>query len=116
MVTVCLTGASEQDAATVFDVLRTAFPPIDQPADAVPHEQPGDRPAVWTAEFEPTQKRVPTGPTPLKGSLSATLQGGYVAVDQLCEALRAAFAVDERGTASGDQEKEVDLQLRGKRS
>ncbi|MEU9286186.1 hypothetical protein AB0D57_16055 [Streptomyces sp. NPDC048275] len=114
MVTVSLTGASKQDAATVFDVLRTAFP-IDRPADVVPHEQPGDRPAVWTAEFEPTQKRVPIGPTPLEGSLSATLQGGYVAVDQLCEALRAAFAVDERGTASGDQEKEVDLQLQGKR-
>lgn len=52
---------------------------------------------------------------PLEGSLTATLQGGYVAVDQLCEALGAAFAVQERGTASGDQEKEVDLQLRTKR-
>ncbi|MFJ3230827.1 hypothetical protein [Streptomyces sp. NPDC086787] len=48
-------------------------------------------------------------------SLTATLQGGYVAVDQVCDALRAAFAVDERGTASGDQEKEVDLRLGPKR-
>ncbi|MFK0019654.1 hypothetical protein [Streptomyces sp. NPDC090798] len=111
MVTVSLTGASKQDAATVFDVLRRAFP-IDRPSDAALHERPGDHPVVWTAEFEPTQERIPTGPTPLEGSLTATLQGGYVAVDQLCEALRASFAVHERGTASGDQEKEVDLQLR----
>ncbi|MFC9645914.1 hypothetical protein ACFTZF_46735 [Streptomyces mirabilis] len=114
MVTVSLTGASKQDAATVFDVLRTAFP-TDRPSDAAPQEQQGDHPVVWTAEFEPTQERIPTGPPPLEGSLTATLQGGYVAVDQLCEALRAAFAVHERGTASGDQEKEVDLQLRRKR-
>lgn len=63
MVTVSLTGASKEDAATVFDVLRTAFP-IDRPSDAVPQEQPGDHPAVWTAEFVPTQERIPTGPTP----------------------------------------------------
>jgi hypothetical protein len=51
---------------------------------------------------------------PAGGFAHRTLQGGYVAVDQLCEALRAALAVHERGTASGDQEKEVDLQLRRK--
>ncbi|MGW3662065.1 hypothetical protein [Streptomyces sp. NPDC005141] len=113
MVTVSLTGASEEDAATVFGVLRTAFP-IDRPSDDVPHEQPGDRPPVWTSEFEPTEERIPTGATPLEGSVTATLQGGYVAVDQLCEALHGAFAVQEQGTASGDQEKEVDLRLRAK--
>ncbi|WP_406369065.1 hypothetical protein OG788_03685 [Streptomyces sp. NBC_00647] len=114
MVTVSLTGASEEDIAAVFDVLRTAFP-IDRPRDDVPHEQPGDRPPVWTSEFEPTEERIPTGEAPLEGSVSATLQGGYVAVDQLCEALNGAFAVHEQGTASGDQEKEVDLRLRAKR-
>jgi hypothetical protein len=110
MATVSLTGASKEDAATVFGVLRTAFP-TDRPFDDVPQEQPGDRTAVWTAEFEPTQEWIPTDPIPLEGSVSATLQGGYVAVDQLREALDVAFAVDERGTASGDQEKEVDLRL-----
>ncbi|MFG2784942.1 hypothetical protein ACGFY7_44865 [Streptomyces prunicolor] len=110
MATVSLTGASKEDAATVFGVLRTAFP-TDRPFDDVPQEQPGDRTAVWTAEFEPTQEWIPTDPIPLEGSVSATLQGGYVAVDQLREALDVVFAVDERGTASGDQEKEVDLRL-----
>lgn len=40
MVTVSLTGASKEDAATVFDVLRTAFP-TDRPSDAVAQQQPG---------------------------------------------------------------------------
>ncbi|MGW6895895.1 hypothetical protein ACWGF2_04410 [Streptomyces sp. NPDC054919] len=115
MVTVSLTGASKEDAATVFGVLRTAVP-TDHPSDPVPQEQPGDHPAVWTEEFEPAQHRIPTGPPPpLKGSPTATLQGDHVAVDQLCEVLSAAFAVHKRGTASGDQEQEVDLQLRTKR-
>ncbi|MBK3579262.1 hypothetical protein JHN63_36785 [Streptomyces sp. MBT65] len=110
MVTVSLTGASKEDAATVFGVLRTAFP-TDRPSDEVPQEQPGDRSAVWSAEFEPTQEWVPTGPMPLEGSVAATLQGDYVAVDQLFEALSTTFAVEHWGAASGDQEKEVDLRL-----
>ncbi|MET7484416.1 hypothetical protein [Streptomyces sp. NPDC005538] len=114
MATVSLTGASKEDAAIVFDVLRTAFP-TDRVVDDVPQEQPGGQSAVWTAEFEPTQEWIPTDPVPLEGSVSATLQGGYVAVDQLREALNVAFAVEERGTASGDQEQEVDLRLTSKR-
>ncbi|MFJ9248610.1 hypothetical protein [Streptomyces sp. NPDC101776] len=114
MATVSLTGASKEDAATVFDVLRTAFPTGRSSAD-VPEEQPGDHSAVWTAEFEPAQERVPIDPLPLDGSVSATLQGAYVAVDQLFEALSTAFAVDHWGVASGDQEKEVDLRLTTKR-
>ncbi|MGW7237740.1 hypothetical protein [Streptomyces sp. NPDC054804] len=110
MATVSLTGASEKDAATVFGVLRTAFP-TDRPADDVPEEQPGDRSTVWSAEFEPTQEWDQPAPVPLEGSVSATLQGDYLAVDQLFEALSSAFAVHRSGTASGDQEKEVDLRL-----
>ncbi|MGW3108839.1 hypothetical protein [Streptomyces sp. NPDC001100] len=114
MATVSLTGASKEDAATVFDVLRTAFP-TDRPADDVPREQPGDHSPVWSAEFEPARERIPTDSVPLEGSVSATLQGDYVTVDQLFEALSTAFAVDHWGAASGDQEKEVDLRLTTKR-
>ncbi|MEU0948299.1 hypothetical protein ABZ379_37265 [Streptomyces canus] len=114
MATVSLTGASKEDAATVFGVLRTAFP-TDRPADDVPQEQRGGHSVVWTAEFEPTQEWIPTDPTPLEGPVSATLQGGYAAVDQLREALGAAFTVEDRGTVSGDQEQEVDLLLQTKR-
>jgi len=79
--------------------------------DDIPQGQPGDHSAVWSAEFEPTQEWTPLGPVALEGSVSAMLQGDYVAVDQLFEALSAAFAVDHWGAASGDQEKEVDLRL-----
>jgi hypothetical protein len=114
MVTVSLTGTSKEDAAAVFGVLRTAFP-TDRHTDDVPQEQPGGQPAVWTAEFEPSQDRARTGEKPsLSTTVTATLQGAYVAVDQLCEALSDAFAVQERGTASGDQEKEVELELTGR--
>ncbi|MFH8769341.1 hypothetical protein [Streptomyces sp. NPDC017958] len=69
----------------------------------------------WSAEFEPTQEWIPTDPIPLEGPVSATLQGAYLAVDQLREALGVAFAVDERGTAAGDQEQEADPRLTTKR-
>ena len=93
MATVSLTGASQQDAATVFGVLRTVFP-TDHSVDELPEEQPGGCSAVWSAEFEPTQEWIPTDPIPLEGSLSATRQGAYVAVDRLREAWDTAFAVE----------------------
>ncbi|MFF2254575.1 hypothetical protein [Streptomyces sp. NPDC058142] len=114
MATVSLTGASKEDAATVFGVLRSAFS-TDRPSDDVPQEQPGDRAVVWSAEFEPAQEGIPTDPALLEGSVTATLQGDYVAVDQLFAALSAAFAVERWGAASGDQEKEVDLRLGSKK-
>ncbi|MFK0160555.1 hypothetical protein ACIQVL_30615 [Streptomyces sp. NPDC090499] len=110
MATVSLTETSAQDAAIVFDVLRTAFP-TDRPASDLPHERPGGHPAVWSAEFEPTQEWSRPGPVSLNGSVSATLQGDYVAVGRLLEALGAVFDVRRRGAASGDQEQEVDLRL-----
>ncbi|MEU8952092.1 hypothetical protein [Streptomyces sp. NPDC048489] len=114
MVTVSLTGSSLKDAATVFGALGKAFP-AGGPWK-VPTDPPRGAAVVWTAEFEPTQSRVfaPVGPTPLEGSPTVTLQGGYVAVDRLREALSTVFAVHEQGTVSGDQEKEVDLELRTK--
>ncbi|MGW2684938.1 hypothetical protein ACWC6I_17490 [Streptomyces sp. NPDC001414] len=110
MATVSLTGASAEDAATVFALLRSVFP-TDRPADDRPEQQPGGRAAVWSAEFEPTQEWARPGPRSLEGPVSATLQGDYVSVGRLVEALSAAFAVDRQGGASGDQEKEVDLTL-----
>jgi hypothetical protein len=112
-VTVSLTGTSKEDATAVFGVLRKAFPTDRQSEDA-PQEQPGDQPAVWTAEFEPAKERAQTGTQSLSAPVTATLQGGYVAVDQLCDALSAAFDVQEKGTSSGDQEKEVELELSAK--
>lgn len=114
MVTVTLTGTSRDDAAAVFDVLREAFP-THGPSGTAPQEELGDHPAVWTAEFEPTGQEAPAGQaSSLSAPVAATLQGAYVAVDRIRDVLGETFAVEERGTASGDQEKEVDLRLRTK--
>lgn len=115
MVTVTLTGTSKDDAAAVFGVLKEAFP-VHGPSGATPQEELGDHPAVWTAEFEPTGQEPRTGSSAssLSGPVTATLQGAYVAVDRIREVLSETFAVEEQGTASGDQEKEVDLRLRTK--
>nr|WSW65895.1 hypothetical protein OG461_06705 [Streptomyces sp. NBC_00995] len=111
MVTVTLSEASKEDADAVLGVLRTAFRGAEPGA---PQDQPTGRPVVWTAEFDATEKGTQAGPTALTGSVAATVQGGHVAVDQVCDALSMAFAVEGAGTAAGDQEKEVDLRLRGK--
>lgn len=116
MVTVTLTETSREDAAAVFGVLREAFP-THGPSGTTPQEELGDHPAVWTAEFEPTGQDAPAGSAAscaLGAPVTATLQGAYVAVDRICEVLGETFAVEERGAASGDQEKEVDLLLRTK--
>ncbi|MFE2583130.1 hypothetical protein [Streptomyces sp. NPDC059378] len=114
MATVSLTGASKQDTAAVFGVLRTAFA-TDRSSGDLLEEQPGGHSVVWSAESGPSQEWIPTDPIPLEGSVAAMLQGAQVAVDQLRGALCVAFAVDERGTASGDQEQEGDLRLTTKR-
>ncbi|MDQ0596200.1 hypothetical protein QF037_000545 [Streptomyces canus] len=51
----------------------------------------------------------------LAGWLGWTLMNDRPTHHQEVEALGAAFTADERGTASGDQEQEVDLLLRTKR-
>ncbi|MFE0678346.1 hypothetical protein [Streptomyces sp. NPDC058867] len=110
MATVSLTGTSKEDAATVLGVLRAVFP-TDRPVDDVAQQRPGDRSSVWSADFEPTAGWNAPDPAPLHGPVSATVQGSPQAVDRLFEVLSTAFAVQQWGVASGDQEKEVDLRL-----
>ncbi|WP_328535836.1 hypothetical protein [Streptomyces sp. NBC_00344] len=112
LVKVALTGHSHDDAAAVFEALRAAFP-SDRAASDVPQSEADDaRPTVWTASYE--VREAPQGEpaaTSLKGSVTATVQGGYRAVDVLRGVLEGAFSVQEKGTASGDQEKETELVL-----
>ncbi|NDZ80794.1 hypothetical protein G3I19_20125 [Streptomyces sp. SID10853] len=111
LVTVALTGHSKEDAAAVFGALRSAFS-SDRASGNAPHTEIPGRPTVWTASFE-----VPdTDPGPLSGAVlsapvTATVQGGYHAVDVVRAALGTAFSVQEQGEALGDQEKELNLQL-----
>ncbi|WP_043266876.1 hypothetical protein [Streptomyces sp. CT34] len=109
-VVVELEGCTTEDAQAVFSALRTSYP-CDRAADDVPAEMPGPGTTVWTSTFDVTKRRAEAGPRRLKGPVVVSLQGGYWAVDQLCNALRTAFTVSVVGTAAGDQEKEVELRL-----
>ncbi|MGD3108171.1 hypothetical protein [Streptomyces sp. YGL11-2] len=105
-----LEGCTAEDAHAVFSALRTSFA-CDRAADDVPAELAGPGATVWTSTFDVSERRAEAGPRRLKGPVVVSLQGGYWAVDQLCNALRTAFVVRVLGTAAGDQEKEVELRL-----
>lgn len=109
-VVVALSGGEKEDARVVFGALRTAFT-CDRAADDVPQEVPGGRPTVWIATFNVSEVRAEPRPARLRAPVVATLQGGYTAVDSLRKSLAYAFAVRVVGTASGDQEEEVQLRL-----
>ncbi|GAA1189867.1 hypothetical protein GCM10009654_54220 [Streptomyces hebeiensis] len=109
-VVVALSGGATEDARAVFGVLGSAFA-SDRAADDVPQELPGERPTVWTATFDVADLRSRPGPVRLTAPVTADVQGGYRAVDSLREALSTAFTVRVVGTASGDQEEEVQLRL-----
>ncbi|MFD4481234.1 hypothetical protein ACFWPU_34660 [Streptomyces sp. NPDC058471] len=49
----------------------------------------------------------------LAGPVTADLQGSPVAVDRLRATLESAFVVSANGTASGDQEVQLQLRLTG---
>ncbi|KIF78017.1 hypothetical protein QR77_37770 [Streptomyces sp. 150FB] len=109
-VMVALNGNSRADAHAVFGALRTAFA-TDRPADDLPEDVPGDRPTVWTATFDVSDVQAQPEPTRLTAPVTASLHGGYAAVDHLRRTLAAAFTVRVVGTAAGDQEEEVQLRL-----
>ncbi|WP_327294288.1 MULTISPECIES: hypothetical protein [unclassified Streptomyces] len=111
LVTVALTGHSEEDAATVFGALRSAFPCDRAAGDAPQPEVPG-RVTVWAASYEVLDADPgKLGAASLTAPVMATVQGGYHAVDLVRTALSTVFAVEEQGEALGDQEKELNLQL-----
>ncbi|MFD5753487.1 hypothetical protein [Streptomyces sp. NPDC127033] len=109
-VVVALTDGAKEDAHAVFSALRTAYS-CDRAADDRPQAVPGVRPTVWIATFDTTEARRDPGATRLTAPVVATLQGGYSAVDHVRETLASAFSVRVVGTASGDQEEEVQVRL-----
>ncbi|MFE9636376.1 hypothetical protein [Streptomyces sp. NPDC006463] len=126
MVVVAVGDCSLEDARTVLDLLEEFFP-----AEAEPEAVAGAAGAVgtsgrtgegvqvatvWTATLdaarpaEPAERR--TTPVRLKGTVSVTLQGGPRAVERMHAALAGHFTVEDTGTVSGDQEKEIGLRIR----
>lgn len=112
LVEVALTGDSHDDAEAVFEALRAAFP-SDRDASEAPQPEVDDaRPTIWTAAYEVREApQGEPGTTSLTAPVTATVQGGYRAVEVLRGVLEGAFAVHEKGTAFGDQEKEIELVL-----
>ncbi|MFD9722981.1 hypothetical protein [Streptomyces sp. NPDC059072] len=109
-VVVAVGDCAPEDARTVLDLLEHSFP-----AEAVasgPAKGTGAA-TVWSATLDaakPAERR--EAPVRLKGTVSVTLQGGPRAVERVHAALAGQFAVEDTGTVSGDQEKEIGLRLR----
>ncbi|ASY36341.1 MULTISPECIES: hypothetical protein [unclassified Streptomyces] len=109
-VVVELQGCSARDADAVLTALAGAFG-TDRAASDTPSETPGERPTVWSATFDTSDRRGRTSPVRIDAALDLTAQGGYHAVTDLQEALDEVYAVEVLGSASGDQEKEIQLRL-----
>ncbi|QKW10032.1 hypothetical protein HUT18_30055 [Streptomyces sp. NA04227] len=103
-------GKAGRDAHTVFCALRTAYT-SDREADDEPQQSADGRTTVWAATFDVSEVHEEPAPARLEEPVTATVQGGYQAVDNLRRTLGSAFAVRVVGTAAGDQEKEVQLEL-----
>ncbi|MEU8979318.1 hypothetical protein [Streptomyces sp. NPDC048309] len=109
LVQVVLGTCSADDAETVLRALGSRFeadPDLvsDTRRDARTH------PDTWADGFLVSHSAAPLPEAALSGPVTAELQGGPVAVARLRETLASAFAVEDTGSVSGDQE--VDLQLR----
>lgn len=112
-VVVVLEGESARDADAVFTSLGGAFG-SDRAAGDIPEETGGERPTLWSATFDVSDRRGKASPVPLRAPVTLTAQGGYRAVDQVRAALTDVYAVRVSGTASGDQEQELQLRIEEK--
>lgn len=114
-VSVHLTDCSPQDADSVFDVLRSAFPAAVDPETGAHCEQPPgmDNPMIWIRTYDSrTPSTAPAVPVPLGGAVTADLFGCHRTVRQLEEALSRSFRTEEEGhIVPGDQEVQVRLRV-----
>ncbi|GAA1936157.1 hypothetical protein GCM10009837_72610 [Streptomyces durmitorensis] len=111
LVQVVLGECSAADADAVFGVLRSHFP--SDRGEEAPHRTEQPRPAVWTGAFLAAHSPGPVRGVLLAGPVTADLQGAPVAVGRLRATLASAFVAADTGTASGDQEVQVQLRLTG---
>ncbi|MQY14569.1 hypothetical protein SRB5_47370 [Streptomyces sp. RB5] len=109
-VTVGLSACSAQDAAAVLEALGDTFETNWRRGEPPPEAAPG-HPQVWVATVDTAHPAGAAHPPALGASVTADLQGGYLAVDRVRDALADTYTVREEGTAAGDQEKDVRLRL-----
>ncbi|WLW57773.1 hypothetical protein [Streptomyces sp. YU58] len=108
--TITLSGGSATDALKVVRALE----PVFGAADGLPAD---DRATVHTATFTGVGSALPERlPQHAVGHLSApvsvTVQGTPENVEKASDTLALAFSAQDRGAASGDQERERQLILR----
>lgn len=112
-VVVAVGDCSAEDARAVLDLLERSFP---AEAGAGGATKGGQAATVWSATLDAAQPAEPgerqAAPVRLKDAVSVTLQGGPRAVERVHAALAGYFTVEDTGTVSGDQEKEIGLRIR----
>jgi hypothetical protein len=114
-VSVHLTDCAPEDADTVFEHLRAAFPAaVDR--DIREHcERPPEvaNPMVWIETYDVRTRAETAEPVALGGAVTADLFGSHHSVHEVREALSRSFHVEEEGhEVPGDQEVQVRLELR----
>ncbi|MFD9486490.1 hypothetical protein [Streptomyces sp. NPDC059991] len=126
-VEVVLSACSAADAESVLGALRRYFS-ADEPnrpghgAEEASHGPTSHgptspdpaRPTVWTATFDTSRVPGEVSRAALGGTVTVDVQGGPVAVARLRDVLHRTFEVEDAGTASGDQEVDLQLRLRGR--
>ncbi|MGW7486875.1 hypothetical protein [Streptomyces sp. NPDC054786] len=105
-----VTDCRPEDAHRVFQALNAIFT-SDRATDDAPHASAGAGTTVWLTTVEVSQAPAQAAPRRLTAPVTATVQGGYWAVDRLRAGLAHVFTVRDVGSASGDQEQEVQLRL-----
>ncbi|MFD9796645.1 hypothetical protein ACFWXK_37500 [Streptomyces sp. NPDC059070] len=110
---VVLGGCSPGDAGKVLASLERWFS-SEHGGTAPPGRDVVMQPTVWTAMVDTSHRADDVRPVPLAGSVVVNMQGGPVAVATLRDTLARAFALVDDGAASGDQEVDAQVRLRGR--
>ncbi|KMO95310.1 hypothetical protein [Streptomyces roseus] len=114
-VVVTVADCSEEDARAVLDLLERSFP-AESGAGGAAGGGGGGAATVWSAVLDAAEPADPAGrqetPVRLNGAVTVTLQGGPRAVERVQAVLTARFTVEEMGSVSGDQEREIELRIR----
>ncbi|GAA0589416.1 hypothetical protein [Streptomyces crystallinus] len=115
-VQVVLSACSAADAETVLAALCRYFS-VDAGDEGTGHGPASPdpaRPTVWTARFDTSRVPEEVSRSALGDTVTVDAQGGPVAVARLRDVLHRTFEVEDAGTASGDQEVDLQMRLRGR--
>ncbi|MFK8906155.1 hypothetical protein [Streptomyces sp. YS-3] len=110
---VVLGGCSPGDAEAVLMSLHRWYS-SERGVTAPSTRDISAHPTVWTAMVDTSHRSGDVEPVALGESVTVNMQGGPGPVGRLRDTFALAFAVSDDGTASGDQEVDVQLHLRSR--